>query len=351
MTEHKPHVKPKEHSPPFRLPKVSELGLPADIEVLETIGIGGMGVVYRAKNRQTGVELAVKILLPELASDETAVQRLVREGQAMTRLSNPHIVTVFECTTSSTGIPYLLMEYAPGLPLDKCLVNGGPVSYEEAEEVLKQCASAIGHAHQQGIIHRDLKPANIMVNMDNQGKFSVKLLDFGISKFSEPTENQLRLTDTGQVLGTPLYMSPEQVTGEMLDTRADIYSLGCVMFEALAGQPPFYAVDAYKVLAQHVRDATPDLTTFRKDIPIGLKRIIERMMEKRREDRYSTMEQVVKDLDALHGPQGVPQRLTGRQKQMLKIAFDSTMIMLVTFALTFVIMMGYHYISPFYSCI
>jgi serine/threonine-protein kinase len=345
MTERIPDAQPPAKSPPFRLPKISELGLPPEIEVLETIGVGGMGVVYHAKHSKSGDELAVKILQPHLIGDEKAVQRLVREGQAMTKLSNPHIVTVFECAKSTTGIPYLLMEFAPGLPLDKCLANGGPVSYTEAEELLKQCASAIGHAHSQGIIHRDLKPANIMVNMDEQGTMTVKLLDFGISKFAEPSENELRLTDTGQVLGTPLYMSPEQVTGETLDNRADIYSLGCVMFEALAGQPPFCASDAYKVLAQHVRDATPDLTTFRRDIPVGLKRIIERMMEKRREDRYATMEELNKDLEALHGPQGVPQRLTGKQKQLLKITVESGLIMVVTFALTFLIMTAYHYFA------
>jgi eukaryotic-like serine/threonine-protein kinase len=342
MTDPKPEITQPPSSQPLKLPAVSELGLPAEIEVLENIGFGGMGVVYKAKNRKTGADLAVKMLLPDQARDHIAVQRLMREGQAMMKLSDPHIAKVFDCGTSSTGIPYMLMEFAPGLPLDKCLVNGGPVSYPECEQVLRQCASAIAHAHRQGIIHRDLKPANIMVNMEDNGGFSVKLLDFGISKFVEDNENAVRLTDTGQVLGTPLYMSPEQVVGEKLDCRADIYALGCVIFEALAGEPPFFATDAYKLLAQHLRDETPDLTRFRPDIPQGLKRIVERMMEKRREDRYATMDELLKDLDALHGPRGVPQRLTGRQRQILKICLDSVVIMVITFALTYVILLVAH---------
>jgi serine/threonine protein kinase len=318
------------------LPVMAELGLPPDIECIESIGVGGMGAVYKARNRRTGAWMAVKVLLPKHAADEKAVQRFVREANILAGISHRHIVSVDGAGVTANGLPYILMELLPGMPLDQCLAAGGPASPQEVIEVLSQCADALGHAHKRGIVHRDLKPSNIMININDRGIMTTKLLDFGICKQFEGKPD-LRLTDTGQVLGTPLYMSPESVLGSELDGRSDIYSLGCLMHELLAGKPPFFATDAYKVLAQQIKDPAPDLNSFRSDIPPALKRIIERMMEKRCEDRYQSMDDLLKDLHELRESGNVPKRLTGRQKRLIKLAVECLIFALVGFAIAYAI--------------
>jgi serine/threonine protein kinase len=314
------------------------LGLPESIEVLSQIGTGGMGIVYHARNRANGMDLAAKVLRKQQAEDQKNVQRFMREAKTLTHLSNPHIVRVYDFGTTSDGIPYILMDYAAGMPLDECIISGGPVSPEEAIELAMQCAEALGHAHDNGIVHRDLKPSNIMVNMDEQGTISVKLLDFGISKFFDAEKADLRLTDTGQVMGTPLYMSPEQVLGKDIDGRADIYALGCVIYEVLTANPPFLATDAYIVLAQHVQEVPEDIATFRSDVPDGFKRVVARMMEKQPEDRYQTMHELMKDLDALREKREVHTGLTGAQKRYIKMAIEALSIAAICFGVGYLIM-------------
>lgn len=336
MTERNPEPKQQsaQLSTVVQLPQMSDLGLPPDIECLENLGVGGMGAVYKARNRRSGALMAVKVLLPKHAVDEKAVQRFVREANILAGISHRHIVAVNGAGVSASGLPYILMELLPGMPLDQCLAAGGSASPEEAIDVLTQCADALGHAHQQGIVHRDLKPGNIMINISERGVLTAKLLDFGICKQFEGKPD-LRLTDTGQVLGTPLYMSPEHVMGEELDGRSDIYSLGCLIYELLAGKPPFMATDAYKVLAQQIKDPAPDLSTIRRDLPPALKRIVERMMEKRPADRYQSMAELLKDLHELRESGNVPNRLTGTQKRLMRLAVECLIYAIIGFAIAY----------------
>jgi eukaryotic-like serine/threonine-protein kinase len=201
-------------------------------EILSLIGTGAMGAVYKAKHNTIGRIMAVKTLGAANREDERSVQRFQQEARAMSVLTHPHLIQIADFGTMEDGTPYLVMEYLEGISLQDYVRKNGPMPVELALPVFSQIADALEHAHSKGVIHRDLKPSNVMLTGEKHD--FAKVLDLGIAK----GEDDLHLTATGEVFGSPLYMSPEQCMGQPVDARSDVYSLGCLMYETLAARPP-----------------------------------------------------------------------------------------------------------------
>jgi len=228
--------------------------------ILREIGRGGMGVVYEAEHKELGKRIAIKVMLDKYANDEEAVIRFKREALAASRIGNPHIIDVTHIGIAPDGRPFVVMELLDGQPLSAILAGTGPMQPWRAIQIMRQVLRAVGAAHIKGIIHRDLKPDNIfIVNRDDEHDF-VKLLDFGISKMVDTAEMAAatRLTTTGVVMGTPLYMAPEQAMGAPAERGVDIYACGVILFEMLAGRPPFDEPN-YNMLVAKLLTAEPPL--------------------------------------------------------------------------------------------
>jgi serine/threonine-protein kinase len=262
--------------------------------VMRQIGRGGMGVVYEAEHIELGKKVAIKLMLDKYEHDGEATARFRREALAASRIGNPHIIDVSDFGTAPNGRPFVVMELLSGLPLSKVIEMTGPLPPWRAIQIMKQVLRAVGAAHAKGIIHRDLKPDNIfIVNQGDDQHDFVKLLDFGISKVIDPDEQVAftKLTSTGVVMGTPLYMAPEQAMGQAIERFADIYACGVILFEMLAGRPPFegqtYAVLVAKLLTQQA----PLLSDVRPGTPNALVGIVHKALEKEPKDRWQTAEQ------------------------------------------------------------
>lgn len=259
------------------------------------LGVGGMGLVYRATRLLIGDDVAVKILNSTLVSDEQAAERFRREAQAAARLKHPNVVTVYDFGITSDGLTYLVMELVEGESLRQIIKKRGPLTSPAASEIITQVCAALDEAHRQQIIHRDIKPDNIIVNNTASG-LRVKVLDFGIAKLRDPAASNL--TQTGSVMGTPHYMSPEQCIGEDLDNRSDIYSLGIVLFEMLCGVVPFNSPTSTAVVIQHVNQPPPPLHLLNASISPDVESVIFHALEKRREARPQTAGELAKELRA-----------------------------------------------------
>ena len=202
-------------------------------EIESLLGRGGMGVVYKARQISLNRPVALKILPPSLSSDSSFVKRFHREAEAVAQLDHPNIVQIIDISKAK-GLHFFSMQYVEGRTLDEVLKEKGCLDADEAVRIITQAAQGIEHAHKNGIIHRDIKPSNII--LDDSG--SVKVMDFGLAR---STEERSKLTQSGTLMGTLDYMSPEQCRGDELDGRTDIYSLGVVLYEALSGRTPFEA--------------------------------------------------------------------------------------------------------------
>ena len=226
--------------------------------ILALLGTGGMSTVYKSMHKELGFEVAIKMLRLNLLGDETTRARFIREAQVLQSLCNPNIVSIKEFHITKTGQPYLVMDLLQGETLSS-IIAARKLSIAELIDLSTQICSALEHAHEKGIVHRDLKPGNIMV-LREEDKQKAMLVDFGIAKLmpSISTENQ-KLTKTGHAFGTPSYMSPEQWRGETVDERSDIYSLGCIMYEMLAGKPPFDMETLAQIIYNNEELAAPDL--------------------------------------------------------------------------------------------
>jgi eukaryotic-like serine/threonine-protein kinase len=229
-------------------------------KVMEVIGRGGMGVVYRVEHLRMGKVAAMKVLHRDLASDPDVVQRFEREAAAVSRLHHPHTVQVFDFGTAQ-GALYLIMEYVRGLDLGSIITRDGPLPWSRAAPLLAQICGALAEAHELGIVHRDLKPENVLITRTGNGRDYAKVLDFGLAKL-EQQQAPTTATDRQQIVGTPYFMSPEQIRGDDVDTRSDIYSFGCLMFEVLTGQHLFTGSTAVGVLTKHLT-AEPDAPSMR----------------------------------------------------------------------------------------
>jgi len=209
-------------------------------QINEELGRGGMSVVYAATDLSLGRKVAVKVLLDEYAQSAgpQAAARFQQEARAVAKLSHPHIISIYEYGLLPEGAPFIVMDYVEGVSLESEMQTHGLMVEERVLEIIKQSARALRHSHSQGVVHRDIKPSNILLTKGDDGEDFVRLVDFGIAKMQTP-DQEGKLTATGQVFGSPLYMSPEQCEGAPVDARSDIYSLGCVAYEMITGRPPF----------------------------------------------------------------------------------------------------------------
>ena len=228
-------------------------------ELDHLIARGGMAEVYRARDRLLDRPVALKILFPELSIDRTFVERFKREAQAAANLSHPNIVPVFDWGEDS-GTYFIVMEYVDGRALSAILKAAGTLPPERAAEIGAAVAAALGYAHKNRVIHRDVKPGNVLITDESQ----VKVTDFGIARALNTEES---LTQTGAVMGTATYFSPEQAEGIGVDARSDIYSLGVVLFEMVTGRPPFMGDTPVAVASKHVRDRPPAPREINPSIP------------------------------------------------------------------------------------
>src|SRR5688572_8854848 len=233
--------------------------LVGEYEVNGKLGQGGMGVVYSATHPVIGKKAALKVLRKNLCADVEAVERFIQEARAVNQIGHPNIVDIFAFGTLSDERSYLVMELLTGESLQQRL-RRAPLQRDELCHYGDAIARALEAAHNQRIIHRDLKPENVFLHEVRGERPMVKLLDFGIAKLTDTDDNRAGLTRTGAMMGTPQYISPEQARGYAIDYRADIYSLGVMLFEMAAGRPPFAADNAMDMVARHLYEAPPRLT-------------------------------------------------------------------------------------------
>ncbi|MBV9210047.1 MAG: serine/threonine protein kinase, partial [Acidobacteria bacterium] len=271
------------------------------------LGKGGMGAVYRARHILLGDRVAIKVLPPQMRNNAEWLRRFRREGQAARRFRHPNAVTVYDLRTTNEGLIYMVMEYVEGHTLDADLKTRGRFTPAEALAVLEPVMSVLNAAHAQGVVHRDLKPENIMIGKSSTGgEPTVKLLDLGIAKISElagsDSGGSTALTVAGQILGTPYYMSPEQ-WGEPardnspeVDGRADIYSLGTVFYELIAGRRPFCGLTLQELRREHVSVTPKPLHEVVGDVPEGFSRAVAKAMSKDRADRQATAGELANEL-------------------------------------------------------
>ncbi len=267
-------------------------------DLVERIGGGGMGEVFRARHRMLDKTFAIKVLAPTVASRPRAMIRFLREIQISGRLDHPHVVLATDAGTSD-GVQYLVMEFVEGIDLQRLISRRGPLPVVAACEFVRQAASALAQAHRQGLIHRDVKPANLMLCANG----TIKILDFGIARLVDSVDepNAECLTQVGQLIGTPDFVAPEQARGGgQVDGRADLYSLGCTLFALLAGRGPFQDPEHRGVgpkLRAHLDESIPAITDLRPEVPPPIAQLVAEMTAKRPEDRPATLDEVVERLD------------------------------------------------------
>lgn len=261
--------------------------------VERVIGAGGMGVVVQARHLDLDEHVAIKFLLPGVAPTGELAARFVREARSAVKIKSEHVARVIDVGCLETGAPYMVMEYLEGQDLS-AVVRQGQLPVEDAVDYVIQACEAMAEAHSAGIVHRDLKPANLFVCRRADGSDLIKVLDFGISKVQAPDAVSGSLTKTSAMMGSPYYMSPEQArSAREVDLRADIWSLGTILYELLAGCPPFLGETLAEVVTKIVADPPPPMDTFRGDVPEGLERVLLHCLEKSKDDRYQSVGELV----------------------------------------------------------
>jgi hypothetical protein len=255
-----------------------------EYRLVELLGSGGMGEVWRAEHRLLKRPCAVKLIRPERAGDPEVLRRFEREVQATARLRHPNTVAVFDYGTTEDGTLYYVMEYLPGLSLDRLVAQYGPLPPARVVHLLRQVCGALREAHEAGLVHRDLKPANLFV-CDAGPADRAKLLDFGLVRSAGSMDLSADLTQDGRLVGTPGFMTPEQIEGRTVDARTDLYSLGAVAYFALTGREPFGADSAMRTLLAHLHDPPPPLRTLRPDVPASLEAVVLCCLSKHPADR------------------------------------------------------------------
>ncbi|MGD1148137.1 MAG: protein kinase [Thermoanaerobaculaceae bacterium] len=300
-------------------------------EIVAAIGAGGMGEVYRAKDTRLGRDVAIKVLPPEFASDPERLRRFEQEARAVAALSHPNILALFDVGTHE-GSPYLVTELLEGETLRERL-QAGPLTPRKAIEVGAEIAQGLAAAHEKGIVHRDLKPGNVFITKDGQ----VKILDFGLAKLAPPRSPEerakattvLEATDAGTVLGTVAYMSPEQVRGQTVDHRTDIFSFGCVLYEMLSGKRAFQKDSAPETMAAILKEEPPDLAEIGTAIPPGLARIVRHCLEKEPSSRFQSARDVSFDLESLSQSTSVttaPLRVPGGRRRLALVGLGIALL-------------------------
>jgi serine/threonine protein kinase len=280
--------------------------------VQRLIGRGGIGLVYLCHHEVLEKPVAMKVLRPEYAEQPEVLQRFVNEARAASAIKSPHIVNTLDVGSLPSGAPYFIMEYVDAETLAARLQREHALPLAEAVDVARQMADGLAAAHGAGIVHRDLKPENVFVAREPDGSLLVKIFDFGVAKV---TRAKARLTHVGAIFGTPSYMSPEQARGQAVDPRTDVYAIGIMLFEMIAGQLPFDGDDPLTVMSQHVDAEIPPLkqTQAGGEVPSALENVVRRCLQKDREDRYASVVELERELSQVaaaaeaHGAEPAPE--------------------------------------------
>ncbi|ORV72628.1 Stk1 family PASTA domain-containing Ser/Thr kinase [Mycobacterium gastri] len=288
-------------------------------ELGDILGFGGMSEVHLARDLRLHRDVAVKVLRADLARDPSFYLRFRREAQNAAALNHPAIVAVYdtgEAETSAGPLPYIVMEYVDGVTLRDIVHTEGPMPPKQAIEVIADACQALNFSHQNGIVHRDVKPANIMISSTN----AVKVMDFGIARAIADSGNSV--TQTAAVIGTAQYLSPEQARGDAVDARSDVYSLGCVLYEILTGEPPFTGDSPVAVAYQHVREDPIPPSERHEGISADLDAVVLKALAKNPENRYQTAAEMRADLVRVHNgePPEAPKVLSGAERRSLLAA-------------------------------
>lgn len=283
-------------SPSFQVPDLDQY------QLCEKLGEGGMGVVYRAIHKATGREFAIKFLHKEHSRDHINIKRFQQEAHSASLLTHSNLVSCYDSGIAADGAPYLVMDLLSGPTLDEVLSKEGFIDMDAFFNIFIQICEALEHAHLKGVLHRDVKPSNIMLQPAENAPDLVKIVDFGIARVLQPTARTFtKLTQSADVIGSPAYMSPEQCLGYTIDERSDIYSLGVVMYECLAGRPPYSADNAIQTIVRHLQEKPRPINRVRSDaaVPDPLEEIIAKCLEKNPEDRFQSAADLRRALEAL----------------------------------------------------
>ncbi|MBW2107494.1 MAG: serine/threonine protein kinase [Deltaproteobacteria bacterium] len=293
-------------------------------EIVQEVGKGAMGVVYRAHDPQIDRTVALKVLRQDRVTSEDLVQRFLKEAKAIGRLSHPNIVTVYD-VGHDQGTIYIAMEFLEGTPLNE-IIKQGNVSLDTIIDLGTQMAGAVDYAHSKGIVHRDIKPTNIIVKADGQ----VKITDFGIARIEDPSATQQ--TQAGEILGTPVYMSPEQVMGKTVDGRSDLYSLGVILYELGTGTRPFGGNNLAAIFRAITQDVPADPITVNPSLPQSLSDLVIKSLDKNPEKRFQTgkaMATALKRCIASQGTSEVPAQPEERPRSRMPLLLGLAIIVLV----------------------
>ena len=265
-------------------------------ELLEEVGQGGMALVYRAFDRRTGHDVAVKILRPEYNQDQEYFARFQREATAVSKMNHHNIVNLLDMGQQD-GMRYLVMEFVDGRTLKKVIEQKGPLSANVTAQIALRILSALQHAHNKGIIHRDIKPQNILVHADGH----IKVTDFGIARVVGTNT----ISSKESIMGSAQYFSPEQAKGQTVGFPSDLYSVGVVMYEMLTGKPPFNGDNQLAIAMQHIHSKPKPIHEIIPEVPAALEKVVEKAMEKRPEHRYQTAVEMAQDIQrAMQEPEG-----------------------------------------------
>ena len=291
-----------------------------EFQIVTVLGLGGWGIVYRARDILIERDVAIKMLHSHLATNQQRQRRFKREATVLADLSHPNIATVLKYDTLPDSRPFVVMEFLAGKTLDETLAETRTLPVSDAIKVFIDTCDALAFAHAKGVVHRDIKPSNLMLTKDHHGNTSVKVLDFGLAKIFSLDEGT-NLTRTGETIGTPNYMSPEQGRGLVLDQRSDIYSLGCVMYETFTGVKPVRGASFFDCMQRHVSgDVIPPSVAARGgNVGADLEQIIMKAMAKDPENRYQSATHLKSDLEVfastIFGPQGASGGKVGRRSR------------------------------------
>jgi serine/threonine-protein kinase len=265
--------------------------------IVELIGQGGIGRVYRARHVHMNLNVAVKILADDASADLDVKERFVREARAADMVRHENITEILDLGETGEGMPYMIMELLQGVGLE-ILVGKSPFPMHRAINVMRQICSVLGPTHAMGIIHRDIKPENIFLIEKNGMTDFVKVLDFGVAHLA----HEPGITREGIVLGTPAYIAPELCTGQKPTASSDLYALGCIGFEMLTGKPPFTGKSVFEVMSRQIEEEAPLLSTVIDEVPLELDNIIERLLRKEPSERYLDAYALLRDLDTFMPP-------------------------------------------------
>ncbi len=279
---------------PRQLP--DEIGRLGGYRILQELGRGGMGVVYKAEDPRLKRLVAIKVMLPRSAADDSARRRFLREAQAMAAVHHDHVVAIYQ-VDEDNGVPFLAMEFLQGMPLGQWMKSDPKPNLAQILRIGREIAEGLAAAHARGLIHRDVKPGNIWLDSDHKDR--VKILDFGLARLENEEGN---LTRTGVVVGTPAYMSPEQAGGEKVDARTDLFSLGCVLYRLCAGAMPFAGDTTMALLAGLALSHPKPVGDLNPDVPPALADLVMRLLAKKPADRPASAQEVVEALQAVERP-------------------------------------------------